>query len=57
MIVQTSTTNMEGWMSSGWRITPELVPEVLIPQSWPEKDGNVSDGSESEADGLAEAIQ
>ena len=50
MIAQTSTTNMEGWMSSGWTITSEHIPEVLVPPPWPAIDGELCLDAEDEMD-------
>ena len=50
MITQTSTTNMEGWMSSGWKITSEHVPEVIAPPLWPVIDEELCLDAEDEMD-------
>lgn len=50
MIVQTSTTNMKGWMSSGWTITSEHIPEALVPPLWPMIDGELRLDAEDEMD-------
>ena len=50
MIAHTSTTNMEGWLSSGWTITSEHIPEVIVPTSWPAIDGELRLDAEDELD-------
>lgn len=50
MITQTATTNMKSWMSSGWTITSEHIPEVLIPPLWPVTDGELCLDAEDEMD-------